>query len=910
MQQQQPQQQQPQSPNSVSSVIIPPSLPLALQTLINGGASTTTATAASRHRSHHHSTDRTTGKVDDWAQVQEHIHTRVAQVVQRGRDILNLMERSNELKVKNDPQLLSSTDTSETLNQSQQQSSIPSADQIRNLLLVMSDREQKLSELATQQQKFILWRVQFIRLEREWNEIKNMTNNFEVKIASNLTLAISLSDAEKFHRDHEDIKPFVDRICERIDTLQRKTEKLCTLLSTNDPPAGPTELINTLISARQKVQLQFEDRLRLINAQIIFYKSSEQVSQMLDTLEREYRTLEDIHEKLKVYTDDEVQKILVDRLEQLDENKHSFLRACTVARQKSDLFHKYALRNAANLIKPDTYLKPLEQKIKNVSAILKNKEDSVLNAWHHRKKIIDEYLQYISFKRNTDKVFVWIDEHDECFVSKLEELDINDEGYMDFVRALKEKKIMVRKLVERADVLVERSHSFAPLIKDTCNRLDSGFNDFFQKIMRINNKEEIDKEAGRKSDSSLEEKLEQQELNEGKRKAAKQRELIFNELLNTERAYVDSLNKCIQYYLGEMRQHPEDVPDIFRNKESVLFLNIEEIHNFHKNLFIKDLERYADSPEDVGHCFVTWAKQFHIYYVEYCKNNETCIKLLSQYRGPYFETIQHKYQIDTINSYLIKPVQRITKYELLLQRLMSCCEESKGEVKEGYDLMCSVPKKANDAMHLSYLDELESGLTKEALGDVLLQNSFQVWDSKQLIKKGKERHVFLFETSIVIAKIVKPVSRGAIRYIYKYKLMTAEIFDVKEHLEAGEPCKFALYTGRPMSSHAADLRVTLKANDLNTKQQWVIRIRELIQENDLYHDLTMHETNAKPGIIPNKVSTPIINNSNNTSLDRRSQEIADNISDEYEHISRGGSLSSMTTGSFSSSGQHHQMQQV
>lgn len=35
---------------------------------------------------------------------------------------------------------------------------------------------------------------------------------------------------------------------------------------------------------------------------------------------------------------------------------------------------------------------------------------------------------------------------------------------------------------------------------------------------------EIDKEAGRKSDSSLEEKLEQHELNEGKRKAAKQRE--------------------------------------------------------------------------------------------------------------------------------------------------------------------------------------------------------------------------------------------------------------------------------------------------------------------------------------------------------------------------------------------------
>lgn len=84
MQQQQQQQQQQQSTNSVSSVIIPPALPLALQTLINGSASNT------RHRSHHHSTDRMGGKVDDWAQVQEHIHARVAQVVQRGKDLLNV----------------------------------------------------------------------------------------------------------------------------------------------------------------------------------------------------------------------------------------------------------------------------------------------------------------------------------------------------------------------------------------------------------------------------------------------------------------------------------------------------------------------------------------------------------------------------------------------------------------------------------------------------------------------------------------------------------------------------------------------------------------------------------------------------------------------------------------------------
>lgn len=84
--------------------------------------------------------------------------------------------------------------------------------------------------------------------------------------------------------------------------------------------------------------------------------------------------------------------------------------------------------------------------------------------------------------------------------------------------------------------------------------------------------------------------------------------------------------------------------------------------------------------------------------------------------------------------------------------------------------MINVPKKANDAIHLSHLEGLEEGLSREALGDVLLQDKFQVWDSKQIIKKAKDRHVFLFETSLVFAKEIKD-QRGKLKYIYKFKLM-------------------------------------------------------------------------------------------------------------------------------------------
>lgn len=105
------------------------------------------------------------------------------------------------------------------------------------------------------------------------------------------------------------------------------------------------------------------------------------------------------------------------------------------------------------------------------------------------------------------------------------------------------------------------------------------------------------------------------------------------------------------------------------------------------------------------------------------------------------QEIQRRHGLaNSISSYLIKPVQRITKYQLLLkveaqcfcllsldvnqfaalnkcvcvsvcrckcvreQELLTCCEEGKGEIKEGLEVMLSVPKRANDAMHVSMLE--------------------------------------------------------------------------------------------------------------------------------------------------------------------------------------------------------------
>lgn len=137
--------------------------------------------------------------------------------------------------------------------------------------------------------------------------------------------------------------------------------------------------------------------------------------------------------------------------------------------------------------------------------------------------------------------------------------------------------------------------------------------------------------------------------------------------------------------------------------------------------------------------------------------------------------------------------------------------------------MLNVPKKANDAMHLSLLEQCDISI--DNLGEVVLQDSFLVWDNKQIIRKGRERRVFLFELYVLFAKEVKD-SSGIVKYHFKHKVMTSDS-GVTEHIE-GDECKFAVWTGRaPMQS---DCRIILKANNLETKQIWVKKLREVIQE--------------------------------------------------------------------------------
>ena len=102
-------------------------------------------------------------------------------------------------------------------------------------------------------------------------------------------------------------------------------------------------------------------------------------------------------------------------------------------------------------------------------------------------------------------------------------------------------------------------------------------------------------------------------------------------------------------------------------------------------------------------------------------------------------------------------------------------------------------------------------IPNQTLGEVVMQDSFQVWDPKQIIRKAKDRHIFLFELYLVFAKEVKDTN-GKAKYIYKSKLLVSTkivfcclpvIFDKSIFLDGGHG-HYGTHRGRRMQVRRLD----------------------------------------------------------------------------------------------------------
>ncbi|XP_054479575.1 guanine nucleotide exchange factor DBS isoform X1 [Anoplopoma fimbria] len=326
-------------------------------------------------------------------------------------------------------------------------------------------------------------------------------------------------------------------------------------------------------------------------------------------------------------------------------------------------------------------------------------------------------------------------------------------------------------------------------------------------------------------------------LSEEEENLAVLRRHVMNELLETERAYVEELLCVLEGYAAEMDNPAMAhlIPSTLLSKKVVLFGNMSEIYQFHKRTFLKELEAYTDCPELVGRCFLERMKDLQIYEA-YCQNKPRSESLWRQCSDCAFfqecqKKLEHKLGLD---SYLLKPVQRITKYQLLLKELLKYSKGCDGcdDLQEALSSILGILKAVNDSMHLIAITGYEGNLSD--LGRLLMQGSFSVWTEhkkghakvKDLARfKPMQRHLFLHQKALLFCKRREENGEGyekAPSYSFKHSLSMSAV-GITESAK-GDNKKFEIWC------NSRDEVFIVQAPTPEIKTSWLNEIRKVLTQ--------------------------------------------------------------------------------
>ncbi|XP_030850377.1 protein still life, isoforms C/SIF type 2 isoform X3 [Strongylocentrotus purpuratus] len=273
--------------------------------------------------------------------------------------------------------------------------------------------------------------------------------------------------------------------------------------------------------------------------------------------------------------------------------------------------------------------------------------------------------------------------------------------------------------------------------------------------------------------------------------AAQKLRKVIMELLDTEKTYVRDLNCLVSRYLEPLQN------EAFLSADEIdaLFGNIKEIIKFQTG-FLKSLEdpiskepnfSTLDSPDEfkrilfsLGGSFLYYMEHFKLYSA-FCACHSRSQKILDPAKGnsalmQFLEARNPKQQHSaSLASYLIKPIQRVLKYPLLLSEMRTHLDRDSYEhyhLSEALKGMNKVAEHINDMMrvHEEYgavfdtlvaeqfhvKKEIAGSKVHELAMDDLVKYENMTWlnchDDLPKYKKGREPEVtvFVFRPAVVI----------------------------------------------------------------------------------------------------------------------------------------------------------------
>ncbi|CAD6185185.1 unnamed protein product [Caenorhabditis auriculariae] len=241
---------------------------------------------------------------------------------------------------------------------------------------------------------------------------------------------------------------------------------------------------------------------------------------------------------------------------------------------------------------------------------------------------------------------------------------------------------------------------------------------------------------------------------------------VIAELLTTERSYVTELESLVEYYVEpfESSEYQSSIAIQIRGRSDLVFGNLRDLLAFHSCYVCPDLQNNECSLSGICRTFLQHHNKFLGLYRVYCQNKSTSEAIRKDFgdNSSFFVDCQKKANHPLpLSAYLLKPVQRITKYQLLLKELEKYCQpEVRHEVTAALSSMLDLLAQINAAVQQLHISGFNGDL--RLLGPLRLQSECDVYSynkkKKGKLSRAQRRHLFLFDGGALFCKKRTPPS--------------------------------------------------------------------------------------------------------------------------------------------------------
>ena len=321
-------------------------------------------------------------------------------------------------------------------------------------------------------------------------------------------------------------------------------------------------------------------------------------------------------------------------------------------------------------------------------------------------------------------------------------------------------------------------------------------------------------------------------------KMQRMRKHVINEFVTTEKEYIRDLEILTNVFLFPIRATAVITPA----EISSVFSNIEDVEPIHKE-FYKKLQEKVEASEGqdvlVGDIFHRFFHYFKLYSIYAAAHDDSLALLEECKKRKDFAKFLEVCHTDTkcnglfLNSFLIKPIQRLCKYPLLLRELGKCTPEDHPDsksIQEAFEKVNAVVDFVNEAKRIAE-EQTKMKAIEEKFGiKDLCRVDRRLRREGRVMRwiKGKpleERYLFVFSDLMLV---MKPQGRENEDAKMKFKMVASAPLNKAKIINIADLPEKNLH-------HAFEIqldlwKVTICVGNEAEKIAWVKDVKNCIKE--------------------------------------------------------------------------------